>query len=67
MTKKKNIEIDNSEKAIRKPRKASSGPLRDKERTKARMVAAVGKVIQKKVTPVLPHQILPLQQELINN
>ncbi|MGJ1228764.1 TetR/AcrR family transcriptional regulator [Sphingobacterium siyangense] len=32
----------------KKERKVTSGPIRDKERTKARMIAAVGKVIQKK-------------------
>ena len=31
-----------------KVRKVTSGLLRDKERTKARLVAAVGKVIQRK-------------------
>lgn len=36
-----------------KPRKTLSGPLRDKSRTMARMVAAVGKVIQKKGYPGL--------------
>ena len=36
-----------------KPRKTLSGPLRDKSRTMARMVAAVGKVIQKKSYPGL--------------
>ncbi|WP_333621745.1 TetR/AcrR family transcriptional regulator [Sphingobacterium multivorum] len=32
----------------KKERKVTSGPIRDKKRTKARMIAAVGKVIQKK-------------------
>ncbi|HBW81676.1 MAG TPA: TetR/AcrR family transcriptional regulator [Sphingobacterium sp.] len=32
----------------KKERKVTSGPIRDKERTKARMIAAVAKVIQKK-------------------
>ena len=36
-----------------KKRKTTSGPLRDKSRTMARMVAAVGKVIQKKGYPGL--------------
>lgn len=42
-----------TEKASSKPRKTLSGPLRDKSRTMARMVAAVGKVIQKKGYPGL--------------
>ncbi|MCW8309870.1 TetR/AcrR family transcriptional regulator [Sphingobacterium sp. InxBP1] len=37
-----------TEDAPKKERKVTSGPIRDKERTKARMIAAVGKVIQKK-------------------
>lgn len=37
----------------KKERKRTSGPLRDKSRTMARMVAAVGKVIQKKGYPGL--------------
>ena len=41
---KKKITEDNQ----KKERKVTSGPIRDKERTKARMIAAVGKVIQKK-------------------
>ncbi len=52
-----NAEFNNSEqpkpKKPRKPRKPSEGPLRDKTRTMARMVAAVGKVIQKKGYPGL--------------
>ena len=50
MEKKKKTEI---EKTPPKPRKTLSGPLRDKSRTMARMVAAVGKVIQKKGYPGL--------------
>ena len=42
------INSSDSGKPKRKPRKPSQGPLRDKERTMARMVASVGKVIQKK-------------------
>lgn len=41
---KKKVTEDNP----KKQRKVTSGPIRDKERTKARMIAAVGKVIQKK-------------------
>lgn len=52
MTVDKNTEYSDSEepknKKPRKPRKPSEGPLRDKARTMARMVASVGKVIQKK-------------------
>lgn len=36
-----------------KTRKRSSGPIRDKARTKSRMIAAVGEVIQKKGYPGL--------------
>ena len=43
-----NVNPNDSDKPKRKPRKPSQGPLRDKERTMARMVASVGKVIQKK-------------------
>ena len=50
MEKKKKTE---KEKTSPKPRKTLSGPLRDKSRTMARMVAAVGKVIQKKGYPGL--------------
>ncbi len=44
------IKRDETDKIIKKepkPRKTISGPLRDKARTKARLVAAVGKVIQR--------------------
>jgi len=47
MEKKKKSE-DTEQVAVPKQRKVSSGPLRDKSRTMARMVEAVGKVIQKK-------------------
>lgn len=53
MGRKKKNETENTEKAPPKPRKTLSGPLRDKSRTMARMVAAVGKVIQKKGYPGL--------------
>ena len=53
MGRKKKNETENTEKALPKPRKTLSGPLRDKSRTMARMVAAVGKVIQKKGYPGL--------------
>ncbi|WLD23309.1 TetR/AcrR family transcriptional regulator [Flavobacterium dauae] len=53
MGRKKKNETENTEKALPKPRKTLSGPLRDKYRTMARMVAAVGKVIQKKGYPGL--------------
>lgn len=48
MVQDNNINPRDSDKPKRKPRKPSQGPLRDKERTMARMVASVGKVIQKK-------------------
>lgn len=53
MGRKKKTEIENTEDSTPKPRKTLSGPLRDKSRTMARMVAAVGKVIQKKGYPGL--------------
>lgn len=33
--------------AVKKPRKVVAGPIRDKERTKRRLIATVGKVLQK--------------------
>lgn len=53
MGRKKKTEIENTEDTTPKTRKTLSGPLRDKSRTMARMVAAVGKVIQKKGYPGL--------------
>lgn len=53
MEPKKKSNTKNTEKTPPKIRKVSSGPLRDKSRTMARMVAAVGKVIQKKGYPGL--------------
>lgn len=53
MGRKKKTEIENTEDTTPKTRKNLSGPLRDKSRTMARMVAAVGKVIQKKGYPGL--------------
>lgn len=53
MGRKKKTEIENIEDIAPKTRKTLSGPLRDKSRTMARMVAAVGKVIQKKGYPGL--------------
>lgn len=53
MGRKKKIELENTEDSTPKTRKTLSGPLRDKSRTMARMVAAVGKVIQKKGYPGL--------------
>lgn len=44
---------ENTDESTPKARKTLSGPLRDKSRTMARMVAAVGKVIQKKGYPGL--------------
>lgn len=61
MGKKKKTETEQP--ATPKQRKILSGPLRDKSRTMARMVAAVGKVIQKKDIPDLPLSILPLLPE----
>jgi AcrR family transcriptional regulator len=53
MGRKKKSETINTESQPPKERKVSSGILRDKSRTMARMVAAVGKVIQKKGYPGL--------------
>lgn len=53
MGRKKKSDIINTESQPPKERKVSSGILRDKSRTMARMVAAVGKVIQKKGYPGL--------------
>ena len=53
MGRKKKAEIENTAQPPPKVRKEASGPLRDKSRTKARMIAAVGKVIQKKGYPGL--------------
>lgn len=50
---KKDGESAEKSKPKNKPRKRSSGPIRDKSRTKARMIAAVGEVIQKKGYPGL--------------
>lgn len=47
MGRTKKIEVEKTEKPEPKKRKTLSGPLRDKSRTMARLVAAVGKVIQK--------------------
>ncbi|MGV0827725.1 hypothetical protein ACTS9C_02370 [Empedobacter brevis] len=48
MGRKKKTETEDTAQPVPKVRKATSGPLRDKSRTMARMIAAVGKVIQKK-------------------
>lgn len=53
MERKKKAEIENKESETPKVRKTYSGPLRDKSSTMARMVAAVGKVIQRKGYPGL--------------
>lgn len=53
MGRKKKTETEDTKKATPKIRKTPSGPLRDKSRTMARMVAAVGKIIQKKGYPGL--------------
>lgn len=53
MGRKKKTETENTEQSAPKTRKLTSGPLRDKSRTKARMIEAVGKVIQKKGYPGL--------------
>lgn len=53
MKPKKKNDTENKENTTPKTRKVSSGPLRDKSRTMARLVAAVGKVIQKKGYPGL--------------
>ncbi|SFO16697.1 DNA-binding transcriptional regulator, AcrR family [Paenimyroides ummariense] len=53
MGRKKKSETEISKEPAPKERKVLSGPLRDKSRTMARMVAAVGKVIQKKGYPGL--------------
>lgn len=47
MGRTKKTESDQTEKQEPKTRKTLSGPLRDKSRTMARLVAAVGKVLQK--------------------
>jgi len=48
MAKKKNKVIEESEIIpAKKPRKIVAGPIRDKERTKRRLIATVGKVLQK--------------------
>ncbi|MNK98506.1 hypothetical protein D3C87_1188720 [compost metagenome] len=53
MGRKKKSETEITQESTPKERKTLSGPLRDKSRTMARMVAAVGKVIQKKGYPGL--------------
>ncbi|MGU9937972.1 TetR/AcrR family transcriptional regulator [Empedobacter brevis] len=53
MGRKKKNETEDTAQPVPKVRKATSGPLRDKSRTMARMIAAVGKVIQKKGYPGL--------------
>lgn len=53
MGRKKKSETEINQEPKHKERKVLSGPLRDKSRTMARMVAAVGKVIQKKGYPGL--------------
>lgn len=53
MRRKKKSEIEINHESTPRERKVLSGPLRDKSRTMARMVAAVGKVIQKKGYPGL--------------
>lgn len=53
MGRKKKSETETTKQSKPKERKTLSGPLRDKSRTMARMVAAVGKVIQKKGYPGL--------------
>lgn len=53
MGRKKLSETETTQQSTPKERKTLSGPLRDKSRTMARMVAAVGKVIQKKGYPGL--------------
>ncbi|MFD1768853.1 TetR/AcrR family transcriptional regulator [Sphingobacterium suaedae] len=48
MARKKNEVLEQSENVpVKKPRKVVSGPIRDKEKTKRRLVATVGKVLQK--------------------
>src|SRR5690606_15949777 len=48
MARKKNEVLEQPENApVKKPRKVVSGPIRDKEKTKRRLVATVGKVLQK--------------------
>ncbi|WP_417355359.1 TetR/AcrR family transcriptional regulator [Flavobacterium sp.] len=49
----RNSKANSDQDGGKKPRKRTSGLLRDKDRTKARMVAAVGKVLQKKGYPGL--------------
>lgn len=48
MPKKENSTKKKKEETTTKTRKVSSGPIRDKSRTMSKMVAAVGKVLQKK-------------------
>lgn len=48
MARKKNKMTEESASApVKKPRKVVSGPIRDKEKTKRRLIATVGKVLQK--------------------
>lgn len=49
MGRKKKSEVESTEQPVLKPRKTLSGPLRDKSRTMTRMIAAVGKVLQKRI------------------
>lgn len=53
MARMKKSETEINKESTPKERKVLSGPLRDKSRTMARMVVAVGKVIQKKGYPGL--------------
>jgi AcrR family transcriptional regulator len=53
MSRKKKPEIESTKQPLPKVRKTLSGPLRDKSRTMARMIAAVGKVLLKKGYPGL--------------
>ncbi|MBB1149704.1 MULTISPECIES: TetR/AcrR family transcriptional regulator [unclassified Myroides] len=48
MQKKEVKPKENKEESAKKARKVSSGPIRDKSRTMNKMIAAVGKVLQKK-------------------
>ncbi|WHT39433.1 hypothetical protein QNH98_01625 [Myroides sp. mNGS23_01] len=60
MKKNKTTTIQDTDQAAEqvKVRKVSSGPIRDKARTMNKMIAAVGKVLQKRVIQDLRHPIL---------
>lgn len=48
MARKKNKTVEEPQAVpVKKPRKTVAGPIRDKERTKRRLIATVGKVLQK--------------------